>query len=145
MPSWHALRCLRKLKAETGRLLPVAVRVAPCGLKRQAEGVKEMRDELSRSIFIDCCKDRTLTYRHRSKKTFNNIAIPVFSVDDEETAQKLIRMVGRLQYQEHPKLPNQGWFKVTLDGELDFKAFLDIEDLEAVTYKLAKVFSLIEA
>ncbi len=103
-----------------------------------------MKEHLSRAILIDVCKDKTLSYRIRKKLPFNKVAIPVFSVNTFEEARRLILLVGRKQYDPHPQLPaDQPWFKVTLDGALDFKQYLEITDLEAVTEKLQKSYRLI--
>ncbi len=52
--------------------------------------------------------------------------------------------VGRKQYTDHPGLPDQPWFKITLDGELDFKPLLDLDDLDTVTAKLEMAWNLIQ-
>ncbi len=91
---------------------------------------------LDRKILIHCCKDRTLTYRTKEQEIFNGVALPVYSVDTIEEAQALIVITCRAQYERHPLLPGQPWYKITLDGPLDLKTELDVEDLLAVVDKL---------
>ena len=99
---------------------------------------------MSRAVYIHCCKDRTLTYRTKGQPVFNGVALPVFSVDTEEEAKDLITLVSRAQYEEHPQLPGQVWYKITLSGDLDFKHALEIEDLRAVTDKLESAYQHIK-
>lgn len=103
-----------------------------------------MSKELDRPVWVFCCKDRTLTYGPAKKPPFNKVAIPVFSVESLEEAEQLVTLVGRKQYEEHPKLRGKPWFKITLDGDLDFKPYLDIEDLNAVGEKLKRAYALIK-
>lgn len=91
---------------------------------------------LDQPVKIHVCKDKTLTARAPGEPVFNEVAIPVFSVRDMSEATNLIILVSRVQYEEHPLLPNQPWFKITLDGALDFKQELDLKDLPAVQAKL---------
>jgi hypothetical protein len=102
-----------------------------------------MIDPLSRPILIHCCKDKTLSYRTKGR-IFNGVALPVFSVDSVDEAEALLTLVGRTQYGEHPHIPGQLWRKITLDGSLDFKRHLDVEDLNAVTAKLSKAYAILK-
>lgn len=101
-------------------------------------------DYLSRPVLIHVCKDKTLSYRTKNEPIFNGVAIPVFSVENEQEAVTLLRLVGRQQYQEHPKIPGRPWLKITLDGALDFKQELDYDDLDSVTDKLKTAYALIQ-
>src|SRR3954462_15170001 len=94
---------------------------------------------LDKPVLIHCCKDRTLTYRTRDEPIFNDVALPVYSVDSKEEAERLINTVGVLQYEEHPLLPGRPWRKI----DIDFKRHLEIEDLSAVTEKLDRVYKAI--
>jgi hypothetical protein len=94
---------------------------------------------LDKPVLIHCCKDRTLTYRTRDEPIFNGVALPVYSVDSKEEAERLINTVGALQYEEHPLLPGRPWRKI----DIDFKRHLEIEDLSAVTEKLDRVYKAI--
>lgn len=102
--------------------------------------VHKHNNELDREVLIHVCKDRTLSYRTRKQKIFNEVALLVFSVDSVEEAKDLLTMVGRAQYEEHPLMPGQVWYKITLDGALDFKHLLDVSDLPEVTSKLYRAY-----
>lgn len=52
--------------------------------------------------------------------------------------------MGRKQYVDHPDIPGRPWFKITLNGALDFKQYLDLKDLDEITAKLQKAWSHIE-
>lgn len=97
--------------------------------------------ELGRPVLIHVCKDRTLSFRERNEKVFNGVALPVFSVENKDEARHLILMVGRKQYSNHPLIPNEDWYKITLDGALDFKQHLELFDLAAVTDKLKSAYN----
>jgi len=99
---------------------------------------------LSKAWIIRCCRDRTLTITKRGEPAFNGVALPIYSVDTEQEARDLVVCTCRVQYQEHPDLPDQPWRKITLDGQLDFKPYLDPEDLDAVHAKLDRVFKLLQ-
>lgn len=98
--------------------------------------MKPKSDYLDRPVFIHCCQDKTLTYRTKDEPVFNGRALPVFSVNTKDEAEALIVSVGRCQYEEHPEIPGKPWYKMTMDGEVDFRPYLEIKDLEAVTAKL---------
>jgi len=98
-----------------------------------------LKNYLNKPVLIDCCKDRTLTYRRRGTKSFNKVALPVYSVENEKEANDLILTVGSLQYDEHPLMPGKPWRKINID----FKQFLDITDLDRVTEKLHDVYQRI--
>ena len=99
----------------------------------------DILEALSRPVLIHCCKDRTLTYRTRKQRVFNDVALPVFSVANEAEAEALITLVGVTQYEEHPLLPGRIWRKI----DIDFKRFLEIDDLPAVTAKLDAAYRLL--
>lgn len=95
------------------------------------------RDRLKRTILIHCCKDRTLTYRNRRQPIFNNVAIPVFSVNNVEEARSLIRMVSNLQYEEHPLNPGDDWFRIDMGIH---RPLLEPSDLQEVADKLESAY-----
>lgn len=99
-----------------------------------------MTKHLGKPVKIHCCKDRTLSYRTRREPVLNGVALPVFSVNTKEEAEELLLLVGRRQYEDHPNMPDRPWMKITLDGELDFKPLLDLDDLPAVTDKLRRAY-----
>jgi len=106
--------------------------------------IEHAKDPCSRTVLIHICKDKTLSYRTRRELIFNGVALPVFSVDTAEEAEALFVLVGRVQHMEHPLLPGKIWYKMTLDGQLDFKRYLDLEDLPAVTAKLQSRYALLK-
>ena len=83
-----------------------------------------------RPIVIDCCKDGTLTYRTKAVQAFNGAALPVFSVNTEAEAKSLIVLLAKSQYNEHPLLPGQTWYRLP-----DFTG--EVEDLIKVSELLA--------
>lgn len=87
---------------------------------------------LDKKWLIHCCKDRTLTRRTRDQPIFNGVAIAVYSVDTEQEADELILLVCSRQYEEHPLIPGKPWYKINVD----FKRYLELEDLPTVTEKL---------
>lgn len=100
---------------------------------------------LEGKYLIHCCKDRTLTYRTKEQPIFNGVAIPVYSVDTQQEAEDLIILTCRKQYKEHPLMRGKPWFKITLDGALDFKPYLDYEDLDAVKAKLKNSHEILKS
>lgn len=87
------------------------------------------------------CKDRTLSYRTKNQPVFNGAALPVFSVDTIEEAKDLITLVGKKQYGTHPKLPSdQPWMKI----DLNYKPFLEFEDLDLVSEKLSNFYNILK-
>lgn len=95
---------------------------------------------LQQPVKIHVCRDKTLTARNPGEPVFNGRALPVFSVRDMSEATNLIILVSRVQYEEHPLLPNQPWFKITLDGARDFLRELELSDLPAVQKKLLAAY-----
>lgn len=75
---------------------------------------------------IHICQDGTLTYRTREEPVFNGVAIPVFSTESIAQAKMLITLLGARQYEEHPKLPGQPWYRMASFAGT-------IEDLPRVT------------
>jgi hypothetical protein len=100
-------------------------------------------DDLDRHVLIHICKDKTLSYRTRKQPIFNKVAIPVFSVNSNKEARSLLMLVGRQQYTEHPLMPGQPWFKMTLPGSLDYQEHLELSDLEEVAVRLRERYALI--
>jgi hypothetical protein len=76
------------------------------------KGTVGSRRRLDRPILIHCCKDGTITYRTRKQKIFNDVALPVFSVDTIEEAKTLQIIFCRKAYANHPKMPGQPWYKL---------------------------------
>lgn len=93
-----------------------------------------------RPIVLHVCKDGTVSYRDKRKKTkvFNGAALPVFSVDTVDEAEQIQVRFCRLQWGPHPEAkPNTGtetWYRLT-----DFSG--ELEDLDRV----AKQFSVFYA
>lgn len=81
-----------------------------------------------RPIMIHVCKDGTVTFRDKTKneKVFNGIALPVFSVDTVDEAERMQTHFCRLQYGRHPHRNGpKHWYVLTqFSGE--------IEDLDRV-------------
>jgi hypothetical protein len=83
-------------------------------------------------IVIHLCKDRTLSYRDRTKNEpiFNGVAVPVLSVGNRREAHDLILLVGTRQYGPHPN-PNylhEHWMKL-FNGIGGWKPYLEPEDV----------------
>jgi hypothetical protein len=98
------------------------------------------RQDLSWSdkpFFICVCRDGTLTARARKEKAFNGVALPVYGTDTREQAQRLILLVGKVQYAAHPLLPGQTWYRLPdFTGEIDdlgkvTNLFLEVEKQSA--------------
>jgi hypothetical protein len=96
-------------------------------------------DALSRPVVINCCKDRTLTFMRRGQRPFNDVALPVFTVNTIREAETLITLVGICQYEQHPLLPGQPWLKI----DIDLKRHLEIDDLPKVTAKLEQAYAAV--
>jgi hypothetical protein len=99
---------------------------------------------LDHAVLIHVCRDRTLSYRARNEPIFNGVALPVYSVPDKTEAEMLVRTVGSVQYEEHPRMPGQPWRKINLDSK-PFEPYLELTDLEEVTAKLDRVYAAILA
>ena len=86
----------------------------------------------TRRFMIHICKDGTISYRDTSikEKVFNNVALPVYSVDTKEQAKDLQVTFGRLQYGEHPLMPGQPWYRFSMP--LD-KWTLELDDLDMIS------------
>lgn len=84
-------------------------------------------ERLSRPVVIHICKDGTITYRRRDQKVFNGVALPVFTVDTEEQARDIQIRFGRRQYDNHPLLPGQPWYRWT-DFPGTLEALDDVSD-----------------
>jgi hypothetical protein len=98
------------------------------------------RDDLSRSVIVHVCKDRTLSYRQRGEPVFNGAALPAFSVDTEEEAEALLALVGSLCDAVHPLLPpGRPWLKLW-NGVAGDKPTLDLPDLDEATDYLRSAY-----
>ena len=96
-----------------------------------------MRD-YGKPIMIDICKDGTISYRQRGERSFNGKALPVFSVNTVEQAKDIQVRFGKVQYKEHPLLPNQPWYRWSgFDG--------NVETLEEITRQIRSFFQQQEA
>lgn len=82
--------------------------------------------DMNRPVKIHVCKDGTITYRRAGKPVFNNRALPFFSVNTEEEAQTLQVLLCSSQYEEHPDLPGQTWYRHWQFGG-------ELEDIQALT------------
>ena len=91
--------------------------------KMQHEISNPIESVFSRPILLHVCTDGTVTYRDKTKKekVFNGVALPVFSVDTVEEAQRIQTRFCRLQYGKHPhKNGPEKWYTLTVfSGELD--------------------------
>ncbi len=98
--------------------------------------------DLSRPIMFHVCRDRTLTYRQLGEPVFNDVALPVFSVDTIEEAEELQVMVCEcVRDAYHPSMPNKPWYKIYMGTYL---VDLEVEDLERVTDKLKGAYKMIK-
>ena len=78
------------------------------------------REDLSRPIKLDCCKDGTITIRKPGEQAFNGKALSFFSTETWDEAQALRVVCCKAQYSEHPLLPGQTWYRdATFGGELE--------------------------
>ena len=96
---------------------------------------------LNRTILIHVCMDRTLTYRNRRQPIFNERALPVFSVNNVVEARSLIILVSKAQYEEHPLIPGDTWYKI--DMGLGTAPLLKHSDLPKVTKKLEEAYEIL--
>lgn len=87
------------------------------------------KEDIGRPVVIHLCKDGTISYRRKHEPVFNGVALPVFTVDNEEQAQAVQIRFGRLQWHEHPQMPGKAWYRWT-----DFSGNAD--DLDAISDKL---------
>lgn len=81
-------------------------------------------------FLIDCCKDGTLSIRERGPRGRRlwNAALPVYSAITYAHALDLIVAIGTRQYDEHPQMPGQIWYRVAKFGPV-----LEVEHLAEVT------------
>ena len=78
------------------------------------------REDLARPIKLHVCKDGTITYRKVGQPVFNGLALPFFSVDNEQHAEALQILLCALQYVRHPDQPEREWYKHwQFGGELE--------------------------
>lgn len=102
---------------------------------------------LEKAVLIHVCQDGTLSYRTKDEPVFNRRprnhplgesmgALPVFSVDNKDEARSLIILAGKAQYVEHPLMPKEVWYRITID----YKPHLDLNDLPKVAAKLAELY-----
>lgn len=83
---------------------------------------KDLLEAYGRRFMIHVCKDGTVTYRDTAihEKVFNARALPVFSVDTAEEAERIQVRFCTLQYGSHPLMPGKPWYKVfPFSGELE--------------------------
>ena len=77
-------------------------------------------NHLDKEVLLDVCRDGTITFRKIGEPIFNGKALPFFSVDTVERARELQILLCKAQYEEHPKLPGQVWYRYhQFGGELD--------------------------
>ncbi len=72
--------------------------------------MKDLGQHFDRPIMMDISKDGTITYRPRAATVFGN-AIPIFSVDTEEEARRMLTYLCTEQTREHPMLPGMRWYR----------------------------------
>ena len=65
--------------------------------------------QLDRPIMMDISKDGTVTFRSRHAVSFLG-AIPVFSVDTEQEARRLLTYLCTEQNRDHPGVPGMRWY-----------------------------------
>lgn len=95
----------------------------------------DLHEAYNRRFMIHVCKDGTVTYRDKSigEKVFNGRALPVFSVDTAEEAERIQVRFCKLQYGHHPLMPSRPWYKLfPFSGEL--------EDLDRVRNMFAEFY-----
>jgi hypothetical protein len=83
---------------------------------------RDLNDAYVRRFMIHVCKDGTVTYRDKSigEKVFNGVALPVFSVDTAEEAERIQVRFCRLQHGHHPLMPGKPWYRLNeFSGELE--------------------------
>jgi hypothetical protein len=96
-------------------------------------------DDFARPVKIHICKDGTISYRRPSDRILNGVAMPVFSVDNEDQAQAIQIRFGRQQYVNHPEQPDRPWYRISVLGDgkdpvlRDGKGFLEVDDLPGIT------------
>lgn len=75
---------------------------------------KDLNGAYGRRFMIHVCKDGTVTYRDKvaREKVFNRVALPVFSVDTADEAERIQVRFCRLQYESHPLMPGKPWYKL---------------------------------
>ncbi len=101
--------------------------------------------DLARPIMFHCCRDRTLTYRQPGDPVFNDVVLPVFSVDTIEEAEELQILVCECVPDEHPSMPNKPWYKIYMGlGVFGYPDDLDLDHLEQVTEDLRKAYKMIK-
>lgn len=89
--------------------------------------------DLSRDIKIHICRDGTFTYRSDDEPVFNGVAIPVYSVDTKEEAERLQTLMCSRNRLEHPLLPDQPWMYIAgFGGEL--------EDLNPLAIRMNEIY-----
>jgi hypothetical protein len=74
---------------------------------------------LDDEVLIHVCRDGTVTFRTRDEPNFNGASLPVYSVPDKATAEKLRVLLCRSQYVEHPLLPGQTWYRLDHAGTVE--------------------------
>jgi|ERR1041385_4964685 hypothetical protein len=96
----------------------------------------DLGQHFNRPILMDISKDGTITFRSRKAASYLG-AIPVFSVDTEEEARRLLTYLCTEQDRDHPGLPGMRWY--IFDDFTGNPADLDdvVEDF-AVAYERLK-------
>lgn len=87
--------------------------------RRAKQGGQELPpdDYLSRPVKIWCCKDGTITYGDKHTPKPIRAAIPVFSTNLYSEAEEIILTLCKAQYDKHPNLPKQTWYRIILDNK----------------------------
>ena len=102
------------------------------------------KNDLARPVKIHICKDRTLSYRRLGEPIFNDVALPVFSVESEQEADDLFLLVGTRQYELHPNPrfkhnETTGWMKLFNRTACD-RQYLELDDLDEIADYLRGVY-----
>lgn len=101
---------------------------------------------LGKAITIFCCKDGTISFAPRGKRSFNGAALPVYSVDTKKEAISLQVLTCRRQYGPHPDYPKKlpDWYRLG-SGPFPMGFSGELEDLPKVSEHLAASHALIQA
>lgn len=100
--------------------------------------------DLSRPVLIHVCQDRTISYRTKDEPVFNGVALPVYSVDTKEEAERLcfLSCTAQNRRHPHPAYPHDLWWAIP---NIDGKQHLDLDDLDTVAHRLQERHAIMRA
>lgn len=112
--------------------------------------------KLDRAWRLDVCKDGTLSIRRRGQRSINKgHALSVYSTDTRDEAIALQVLLCFSVHAKHPDLPDGEWYKLNdvrnsphRAKAIDIGEFIpvfEIEDHQAVAWKIADVAELLRA